>query len=349
MTARTPIQRTQDLGVDFWNDSCDLKELCQAVAQGAVGATSNPVIVGAALENDRETWLPVLEALIRKNPADSEDELAWKLIAEVAVRAAGLLAPVHKRSGGKKGFLSVQVNPKFYRDSRRMLEQGRQLSRLAENIAIKAPATAEGLKAIEELTASGIAVNATVSFTVPQALACAEAMERGLARAGKEVQPYVTLMVGRLDDHLKRVMAKDGVPIEPDYPDWAGIAVFKKAYALFKEKGYRSRLLVAAYRHSRHWSELIGEDVVQSIPYAWWTRFNRSDVPVSRTIDKPVESRILDGLYRSFPDFRKAYDEEGLNDEAFARYGASIHTLDQFLSGYSRVLEFVRGETFAHG
>ncbi len=338
----TPLGGTQALGVDFWNDSCHLKELRDAVEQGAVGATSNPVIVGSALENDPETWMPTLSEIIRKNPKDSEDEIAWKLIERVAVDAAALLAPVHQKTGGEKGYLSVQVSPKYYRSPERMLEHGRHLAGLAPNIAIKAPATAEGLEAIEALTAEGVPVNATVSFTLPQAVACAEAMERGLKRAKVPPQPYVTLMVGRLDDHLKRIMEREKVSIDPGFLNWAGIAVFKKARQVFKRRKFRAKLLVAAYRHHLHWSELIGEGIVQSIPYAWWKQFNDSSIPVSRTLEQPVEPRVLAALENGFADFRKAYDENGMKPEEFVRYGASVHTLDQFLGGYQKVLELVR-------
>src|SRR5271155_1750729 len=120
----TPIQLTQDLGVEFWNDSCALNELAEAVEQGASGATSNPVIVGAALDGDKETWLPVLRELIARRPRATEEDLAWDLMEAIAVRAAALL---------KTGRICVQVNPTFYRDPARMIAQGRHFSTLADN------------------------------------------------------------------------------------------------------------------------------------------------------------------------------------------------------------------------
>lgn len=343
---RSPIQLTQDLGVDFWNDSCHLKELGEAVAEGAVGATSNPVIVGAAVEGDPETWLPVLRELIRSHPRETEEEIAWRLIEAVGERAARLLHHVYNETEGRKGFLCVQVNPKLYRDGKRMAQHGKRLASIADNIAVKVPATAEGLVAVEALTASGVPVNATVSFTVSQAVACAEAMERGLTKAKKKVQPYVTLMVGRLDDLLKRAMERDKVSIEPGLLQWAGIAVFKKARVIFKKRGFGAKLLAAAYRHHLHWSELIGSGVVQSIPYNWWRQFNASDVAVARTLDRPVAKKTVEALCEGFADFRKAYDEGALKPQEFVSYGASTHTLDQFIAGYEKLLALVRREIF---
>ncbi len=346
------MQQTAELGTEFWNDSCALNELAEAVAQGAVGATSNPVIVGAAVSGDKARWLPVLEGLLREHPEDTEDDAAWRLIATLAKEAAALLAPVHEATGGRKGYLSVQVSPKFYRSTARMVEHGAALAALAPNIAIKCPSTREGIAAMEELTARGINVNATVSFTVPQVLATAEALERGLDRAlragarAERLHPYVTLMVGRLDDHMKRVVERDGITIDPGHLSWAGIAVFKKAHRLFTERGFRSTLLVAAYRHHLHWSELVGERVIQSIPYGWWKQFNASDVIPRRTLHEPVAQAIVDSLHRKIPDFRRAYDEDGMRAEEFAGYGASAHTLRQFLVGYQQLVELVRDRMF---
>ena len=344
----TKMRLTLERGADFWNDSCALNELGEAVQNGAVGATSNPVIVCTVVKSDPGTWLPVIDELVASTPEAGEDEIAWRLIETIGRRAAALLEPVYKETGGRKGFLSIQVNPKLYRSTARMLEHGRTLAALAPNIAIKVPATPAGIAAGVELVASGINVNATVSFTLPQALYVAQAFEGALERAksaGVDMQrlhPYVTLMVGRLDDLLQRDMARQSVSIDPGYLHWAGIAVFKKARGLFRERGYRSTLLAAAYRHHMHWSELVGPGVVLSMPYAWWKQFEASDIEVAETLDRPVEPRILEALNAKFADFRRAYDEDGLAPDEFVRYGASIHTLNQFISGYHDLLAIVR-------
>jgi transaldolase len=344
----TKMRLTTERGADFWNDSCAPSELEEAVQNGATGATSNPVIVGAAVKADLATWVPVIDGLIAEDTEAGEEEIAWKLIEAVGRKAAAVLEPVHRETRGAKGFLSMQVNPKLYRSPARMAEHGRRLAAVAPNVAIKVPATPAGIAAGAELVASGINVNATVSFTLPQAVAVAEAFEAALDQAKargldmSRLHPYVTLMVGRLDDHLQRVLTKEAVSIDPGYLHWAGIAVFKKARRLFAERSYRSTLLAAAYRHHLHWSQLIGRGVILSMPYAWWKQFEASDIEVADTLDRPVEPRIVDGLYARFADFRRAYDEGGLAPGEFVRYGASVHTLNQFISGYHDLLAFVR-------
>src|SRR5579871_5390171 len=88
------------------------------------------------------------------------------------------------------------------------------------------------------------------------------------------MSPVTTIMIGRLADWMHGLEKRDSIVITPGYGDWAGIAAFKKAYELYQERGYRSRLLAAAYRHHMHWSELIGGDVSLTIPYDWQKLFN---------------------------------------------------------------------------
>ena len=336
------------LGADWWNDSGVPDELAQAVALGAVGGTSNPVIVSQAVKAQPALCHPIIDRLIAENPSDTEDDIAWKLIHTLALDAASRLKPVFDATRGVKGFLSAQVSPKYYRNRDLMVGQATQLATLAPNIAIKAPATTVGLAAIEEMTARGIRVNATVSFTVPQAIAVAQAFERGLARAraaGRDadaIHPYITLMIGRVDDQLKRVAEKEKIATSPGVLDWAGIAVFKHAHQLWKKRGYVGTLLAAAYRHENHWSQIIGRDVLQTIPYTWWTQFNASATAPTLTLEQPVDDRIVAELRAKFPDFVRAHDEAGMSAPEFDRYGATVHTLNQFLGGYSDLLASVR-------
>src|SRR5450631_2503239 len=92
--------------------------------------------------------------------------------------------------------------------------------------------------------------------------------------------PVCTIMVGRLDDWLKAQAERKNIITDPGNLEWAGVAVFKKTYRLFRERGYRIRLLSAAFRNHMHWSELIGGDVVISHPYKWQVLFNASDLRV---------------------------------------------------------------------
>ena len=213
---------------------------------------------------------------------------------------------------------------------------------------VKLPATSQGIKAVEEVTYRGVNINATVSFTVPQAVAVGAAVERGLERREEEglptgdMSPVTTIMIGRTDDWVQAVTKRDGITINPSYVPWAGIAVFKNAYGIYQERGYRSRLLAAAYRHHLHWSELIGGDIVLTIPSAWQKLFNTSDVEVRERINDPVAPKIVAELYDRVPDFRMAYDEDGMSVEEFDTYGATVRTLRGFIASYHELIRVIR-------
>jgi transaldolase len=185
-------------------------------------------------------------------------------------------------------------------------------------------------------------------FTVAQCIAAAEAVERGLRRAEaagidtSRFSPVCSLMIGRLDDWMKVLVDKDSIALDPDATNWAGIAAFKRAYGIFGERGYRTRLLAAAYRHRLHWTELVGGDVVLTMPHAWQARFNSSGIdPVSR-IDVPVDPRLIDDLAARVPDFLRAYEPKGLSPEEFAGYGATVRTLRGFVASYHDLQGVVR-------
>jgi len=335
---KSPLHKmTQTTPTCLWNDSASVQELTYSIEHGAVGATCNPVIVLGVLKKELANWKTRIETLLKEFPTAGEDEIAWKVVREISVRAAALLKPVFDAQGGKNGRLSIQTDPRLYRDARRIVEQAEEFTRLAPNMIVKIPVTSAGIPAIEEATYRGISINATVCFTLPQCVAVAEAVERGLKRRekeGKEIAsmgPVCTIMVGRLDDWLKVLIEKENVAIDPGYTEWAGVAVFKKTYKLFRERGYRIRLLSAAFRNHMHWSEMIGGEVVISPPYSWQVRFNQSDIEVVSRIDKPVGAEVVAELERKFGDFRRAYSENGIAIAEFDSFGPTRRTLRQFI------------------
>jgi transaldolase len=334
---KSPLHETvTTTATDYWNDSCSLEELRYAIEHGATGATSNPTIVGEVLQKELPLWRDRIGELIAANAEATEDEIAWLLIEEMAVKASELLLG--------RGRLSIQTNPKLYRDAGRLVEQGLRFASLAPNMQVKVPATQAGIAAIEELTAQGVTVNATVCFTVPQVLAVGAAVERGFERRGgsDDMAPVCTIMVGRLDDWLEIAAANAGTLLTPGVVNWAGIACVKRAYAIYNERGYRTRLLAAAYRNHLHWSELIGGDIVLTIPYKWQRLFNASEIEVKPRFDDPVPARALEELTAGVPDFVRAHEPDGMTVAEFDDYGATRRTLRGFIASYQDLVATIR-------
>lgn len=346
---KSPLhQMTQTTPTCLWNDSACIEELTYSIEHGAVGATCNPSIAVTVLKQEMSFWKPRVLALAEAYQQATEDEIAWMIVEEMSANASKLLLPIFERERGRNGRLSIQTDPRNYRNTDAMLKQAIRFSRLAPNMIVKIAATRAGIPAIEEATYRGISINATVSFTLPQAIAVAEAVERGLKRREAEgldistMGPVCTIMVGRLDDWLKVVFEKRKLSIDPGYLEWAGVAVLKKAYKIYRERGYRLRLLSAAFRNHMHWSEFIGGDVVISPPCAWQRRYNDSDIEVVPRMDSPVDPKIVDTLLRKFPDFERAYTENGLSVEEFDSFGSTRRTLRQFISAVAEMDTIIR-------
>jgi transaldolase len=336
----------------LWNDSADPKELKDALTWGIVGATCNPVIALTALKADSEHWVSRIKEYAKSHPIATEDEIGWAMVKELSVNAAKLFEPEFEKQNGRNGRLSIQTDPRNFRNAKALSDQAVEFSQLAKNMIVKIPVTSEAIAAFEEATYQGVSLNATVSFSVAQTISVAEAIERGLKRReaeGKDISqmgPVCTIMVGRVDDWVKVGAEKMGAKVDPEILEWAGVAVFRHAHKVYTERGYRTRLLSAAFRNHMHWSEILGGDSVISPPYAWQVKINEMGItPNLNSVNEPIEARILDPLLENFPEFRKMYNVDGLKVEEFTNFGATLRTLRGFLQSVNDLESFVRDVT----
>ncbi|MEI7772864.1 MAG: transaldolase family protein [Chloroflexales bacterium] len=340
-------EMTQTTPTHYWNDSCSVEELTYAIARGADGATSNPAIVLSVLKKEMPRWRERILQVIAENPTWGEAQVSWQVYQELAQRGAALLLPTFEAGDRRRGYLSIQTDPALYRDRAGLLAQALAFAGLAPNMQVKVPATSAGVAMIEEATYCGVSLNVTVSFSVPQVLAAAEAIERGLRwRDGEGLDsatmaPVVTMMVGRNDDWMKLLAAHDGLGVRPEYLEWCGVACFKRAYGIFQERGYRARLLAAAYRNFLHWTEFVGGDVVLTIPWEWQVKFNQSDVRPAPRMQLPVDRTIIAGLSQ-IPDFRRAYEPDGMTVAEFDTFGPTVRTLRTFSESWHSFVGVIR-------
>lgn len=336
----------------LWNDSADPKELTDALSWGIVGATCNPVIALSALKADKDYWTSQIKKYAASHSIATEDEIGWAMVKELSVNAAKLFEGEFEKYNGRNGRLSIQTDPRNFRNTQALTSQAVEFSQLAKNIIVKIPVTTEAIAAFEEATYQGVSLNATVSFSVAQTIAVAEAIERGLKRREAEgldisqMGPVCTIMVGRVDDWVKVSAEKSSAVLDPGIMEWAGVAVFRQAHKIYQERGYRTRLLSAAFRNHMHWSEILGGDCVISPPYPWQVRINKSGIkPNLDSINEPIASHILEPMLEHLPEFRKMYEVDGLKVEEFTNFGATLRTLRGFLQSANDLEVFVRDVT----
>lgn len=90
------------------------------------------------------------QQIIAANPTWSEDKVAWKLIEEMGLKGAAMLMPIFEREKGRKGRLSMQTSPTYYRDAKSLVEQAVHFNSLAPNIQVKIPVTQAGSRPLRK-------------------------------------------------------------------------------------------------------------------------------------------------------------------------------------------------------
>lgn len=324
----------------WWHDSADPRELEAGLERGAVGVTTNPFLSNLALAANRERWADSIQAVLAKGPG--KEQKAEELMRIVVTHAARMFQPEYERSGGTSGYVCAQVNPLRAGERESMLPMARRFHSWAPNIAVKLPATAAGLDVLEDCVAEGITATATVSFTVPQAVAIAERHRNGVRRAqAAGVRPgrcYAVIMIGRLDDYLREVARDNQAAVTEDDIRQAGVAATKRAYRIYQELRYEAVLLVAALRGTYHMTELAGANLIMSIAPPFQELLVSDTLPREERIDAEVPATVIDRL-RQVPEFVRAYEPDGMSPREFVSYGVTQRTLSQFAEAGWKLLE----------
>ncbi len=325
----------------FWNDSGEPSEIATALSNGAVGVTTNPILIPRVVLAHAEEWRVRVRHMAKTmDPAD----IPHAVTAQVVATAADLLMPIYVASAGAAGYVCAQGNPNNHADAQAMVDEALAFHALRPNIANKIPASAAGLAAVTELTSRGVTTTCTTSFTVPQVLAIAEAFERGLKACTKgrdSVRCFAVIMAGRLDDHLRdEVQAGRGFARE-EAITIGGLAVSKRAYALYEERGLRPVLLIGGMRGHYHVTELVGGRMVLTIAPSMQAAILEKGYTLRMSIGEPVPADLVSEL-RGGPDFRRAYEPDGMRPDEFASFGAFVKTQGQFIQNYRQLTDFIQ-------
>lgn len=235
-------------GVSLWLDNITRGMLNDGTLQRYIdeysitGLTSNPSIFDKAIA-DSDFYD---DAIRKKHGAGlSGEDLFFELALEDLTRAADLFKPIHERTDGLDGFVSLEVSPLLAYDTAATIEAAKTLFAKAgrRNLFIKIPGTPEGLPAIEEAIFAGVPVNVTLLFSAEHYLACAEAYLRGIERrieAGlnPDVRSVASLFISRWDGAAAD-QAPDGLRNQ------LGLAVGMRTYRAYRELLGSARMLRA--------------------------------------------------------------------------------------------------------
>jgi transaldolase len=208
------IPRLQSLiatGTKVWLDSVSPPEIARNRSWGITGATSNPIIIADLVKTGQLD--EQLSRLLREGLDD--EAIAWRLTDLLVGRAQEVFLPVWEATGGDDGYVSFELDPLLedpdsalppQERTSRYLELGKGWSQGHRNRMIKVPATPSGLAALEELAASGVTVNVTLTFTPRQYVAARDALWRGAQRRGllESFKSVYSIFVSRVDVYTRK-------------------------------------------------------------------------------------------------------------------------------------------------
>ncbi len=352
--AQNPLLKLQSFGQSIWLDflsralitSGQLKRLIDE--DGLRGVTSNPAIFEKAIAGSSD-YDADIRALARRGSSAAEIYEALT-VADVQA-AADLFRPVYERTGGRDGFVSLEVSPHLAYDTEGTIAEARHLwDKLGRpNVLIKVPATKPGLPAIRQLISEGVNVNVTLLFGLPRYREVAEAYIAGLEDRAARGQPlghvasvasfFLSRIDVLLDPVLERIAQEGGGKGETARRliGEVAIASAKVAYQIYKEiyrgerfqrlaqQGARTqRLLWAststknpAYSDVKYIEPLIGPDTINTMPLETLNAYRDHGNPAPR-LEENVEHayQVLEQLAQVGVDLDQAtqqLEEEGVH------------------------------------
>lgn len=221
----TKLQELADFGQSVWLDFISRShitegKLSELIFSGLLGMTSNPTIFHNAIRKGGEYDEEIKRlSASGKTPFDIYDTLT---IQDISM-AADLFLPVYNATGGRDGYVSLEINPLLARSSAETVDEGIRLHKKVNrrNVMFKVPATDEGYFSMEQLTASGVNVNMTLIFSLDQYQRTARAYLKGIERLiesggnPKHVSSVASVFVSRIDTAVDTIL-EDRIKQEKD-------------------------------------------------------------------------------------------------------------------------------------
>ena len=324
------------------------------------GVTTNPPLSLAALRDDPARWIDWLRTYRQSHSEADEEQAFWAVYKEVVRNGAAALMPLHEASGYRHGHVSAQVDPRHLHDAGQMLTEALDLASIASNVMIKVPGTSEGMTVLHELTARGIATNATLAYTVSQFVAAAEHVQAGLLtarEAGVDLTGWrsvITDMSVRWENapDFEASATEHGVQLTPRDIRWGGIAIFKQALRVFRQRAYPSKMLLCSIRigpevdgvqRCWHLEHAAGAEAVFTLPPAFLTDFLHTCEHLtfrSRAAELAPDDRMA--KLSAVPYFQSAYDPAGIPVEEFNNIPSLRSTAREFGAATEQMVAFVR-------
>jgi transaldolase len=327
----------------FWINNPTPAETRLAIEAGAIACTTNPTFAAKVIAADPKGTAAVLDAAVRET---RDDRAAADLVQRALCRRVlEAFRPLHDQDPLRQGWVSVQGDPTAEDNPRDIVSSMRAARTLGPNVIAKIPTTVAGLEAIRTLAAEGVPIIATEVMAVSQAMAAVEAWSHAAAkdRTGRFPPFYVTHITGIFEEHLAAAAARSGVAVDRADLSAGSVALAHRQFRLLAERGVPARMLGGGARGLHHFTGMVGLDMDVTIN---WTgtadELERRDARVEDRSGDPVPRQIIAKLRDLLPDFRRAWDEGGLEPAEFADFGPVALFRGMFIDGWRKLLEIIR-------
>ena len=332
---------TKQTPTRFWINNPTGDDMEKGIAAGAINVTTNPSYCSKLLQREAD----YIRRIIDKVAAEVQDDnIAADLVYQkCSARVLDRFLALYKESNGAYGYVTIQDDPREDDDAEVIVEASLRHAKLGPNYMAKIPVIKSGLESIENLIERDMPICATEVFSVAQAIHTCELYQRVSKKCGKTPLFYVTHIAGIFDQHLGNVVKYYGIDIDPEVLYQAGCAVARKEYRLLKERGYKVTMLGGGARGTQHFTEMVGGDIHVTINYSMAQELIDKDEPVVSRIEAQTPPEVIEELREKLPDFRRAYDNDGLAVEEFKDFGPLLLFRSMFLEGYYHLLSEIAG------
>jgi transaldolase len=337
---KTYVQRVAETTpTRFWINNPSGEELELSLAEGARNGTTNPAYPANLLKREPEFVLPILDDIIASVGDDTEAaDIAYQRVT--ARFMAGFL-PLYEESEGRDGLVTMQDDPCRDHSADIIVEAAMRHAKVGANYMAKIPVTGPGMEAMAVLAERNMPICATECFSIAQATAMCELYEEVAGRTGNYPVFYITHITGIYDEEIQHQVERDGIDIAPELVRQAGCIVGRKQYRILKARGYHAAFLGGGARGMQHFTEFVGGDVHITMNWKTIRELNEADAPVVSRIDAQDDPDAIAELREKIPDFRRAYDDDGLIVEEFEDYAPLQRFRNNFIDGCEAVKQAV--------
>lgn len=323
----------------FWVNNPTRDDSLKALDAGAVGVTTNPAFGAKLLQSEPEHIHSIITSVIASEPDNSAAaERVYHLISQALMEQ---WMPVFEESGGTRGFVTIQEDPRREEDPEYIMDASLRASQLSPNYMAKVPVTVAGLVVIRKLVEHNIAICATEIFSIAQYRALLQVYSEASQESGHSPFLYATHITGILDEYFKTIVKNEKCDVNTDLLAKAGTIVGMRESQLHSESDVAHRVIGGGARGLEHFTNYVGRDIDITMNWSTAEQLNSTYRSATDTsYEAPSESEVAH-LAENLPNFARALEDDGLASQEFADFGPVMLFRTQFLNGYCRLVDAI--------